>query len=373
LVASALDAAQRGDFAAAHRFAIASYLDGVEPHEAALRIDRPELLSRIEAAFAGLRQASDPGQSPSFAAVQRAAQAISALLSDAESGRKGKEAGSAAEAFLAALVIALREGLEVALLIAALLAFLRKSGQAALARSVHLGWMLSIPAGLLSFVLVGKLIDGAQRELAEGILTLVAAAILLSVTHFVLGAKEARHWLGFLRRRVEAAGQAHDERKQALWLVGIAFFAAFREALETALFYRALLLDAGPGGWRPVLSGIAVGLCALTLLVLFVGRIGRKLNPRPVMLISSGLLALLALVLTGHGIHSLQEAGYLAMTLVQLHGAAWTGLPSIGVYPTWQGLSGQAVMLALLLVPSLIEKLRTRPNPTGSLPQPTSA
>ena len=59
------------------------------------------------------------------------------------------------------------------------------------------------------------------------------------------------------------------------------------------LFYRALLLDAGPDGLRPVLLGIGLSVAILVALVLIVGRLGRKLNPRPVMLASSVLLAVL--------------------------------------------------------------------------------
>ena len=373
LIAEAMKSAERGDFTAAHRLAISAYLDGIEPHEAGLRIDRPELLPRIEAAFAALRQDSDPERQPSLSAMSREAQAISALLTDAEFGKSNL--GGAWKAFLASLIIALREGLEVALLIAALLAFLRKSGQAGLARSVHVGWLAAVPAGLLTFLLVGKLIDGARRELAEGVLTLFAATILLSVTHWVLGAKEARHWLGFLRKRVEAAKDS-GLGSQSLWLAGIAFFAAYREALETALFYRALLLDVGPQGLHQVLAGIAVGVAVLAVLVLVAGRVGKKLNPRPVMLASSGLLALLALALTGHGIHSLQEGGYLGMSLILSGGVPWSGLPSVGIYGTWQGIGAQLVVLALLVLPSLVEKLRATSPPGGassSLPHPSRA
>jgi high-affinity iron transporter len=382
MVSSALAAAEKGDFKQAHRLAIAAYLDGIEPHEATLRIERPELLSRIEGAFATLRQASDPGKQPSFSTMTREAKSIAVLLAEAEAGHGDKAQGGAAKAFIASLVIALREGLEVALLIAALLAFLRKSGQAALARSVHVGWLCSVPAGILTFALVGKLMDGASRELAEGVLTLVAAAILLSVTHFVLGAKEARHWLGFLRRRVEAVGQtatggsdgeAQEGRGQSLWLAGIAFLAAYREALETALFYRALLLDVGPAGFRPVLLGIVVGVLLLAVVVVVVGRLGRKLNPRPVMLASSALLALLALSLTGHGVHSLQEGGYLPMSLVMIGGAAFSGLPTLGVYGTWEGLAAQSLVLVLLFLPSLIEKLRSPRTGGAAFAAPTRA
>lgn len=370
LLTAVAEAAERGDYASAHKLAIAAYLDGIEPHEAALRVSQPESVRRIEAAFQELRQVTDSPSAPSAATVQAKVRATRALLADVE--RAGQ--GSQVKALAGALLIAVREGLEIALLIAALLAFLRKSGQAALARYVHLGWLLAVPAGLITFAAVGAVIDGARRELAEGILTLFAAAMLLTVTHWVLGARESKQWLGFLRKKVEAAGETGAGRGQILALVGIAFFAAYREALETVLFFRALMLQAGPGGQGQVLLGAGLGTLLMIGLVLVVGRIGKKLNPRPVMLASSVLLAALSLTLTGHGLHALQEGGYVRSTPVVIAGEAWSGLPSIGLYASWQGLALQALVLVLLLLPSLLDKLRaSKDENPPSFAQPTRA
>lgn len=353
-------AAARGDRAEAHRLAIAAYLDGIEPHEASLRVSNGDAVTRIEAAFMRLRQltgGSGPIDKAGAQAVAAQVQATDTLL--AEIGRS--QGASKTTGFLAALLIALREGLEVALLIAALLAFLRKSGQGHLTRVVHAGWMLAIPGGLLTFLLVGSLMDGARRELSEGVLTLVAAAILITMTHWVLGAKEAKHWLGFLRKRVEAAGQAGDKEPRVRWLsgqvlalLGLSFFAAYREAVETVLFFRALLLKVGPGAWHEVVLGAALGGAAMIGVVVVFQRVGKRLNPRPVMLASSVLLALLSLSLTGNGLHALQEGGYVGMTPI----GSWHGLPALGLYPTWQGVGLQGAVLLLLLVPSLLEWLR---------------
>lgn len=368
LLEQSIAAAQRGAFAEAHRLAVAAYLDGIEPHEASLRIEKPDLVVSLEAAFTTLRQATDPDRSPSVSAAQEARDQIVTLLATADGDRHGGSR-SMLKALLASLVIALREGLEVALLIAALLAFLRKSGQSQLSRSVHLGWMVSVPAGLLTFALIGQLIDGARRELAEGVISLLAAVVLITVTHWVLGAREAKNWLGFLRQRVEAA--ADKQSRQSLALFGIAFFAAYREALETVLFYRALLLDAGPGGWKPVLLGIAIATVLLVGLVLVVGRIGRKLNPRPVMLASSVLLAVLSVSLTGHGIHALQEGDFLRTSPLSFASSGWSALSFLGIYPNWQGLLAQLAVVGLLLFPSLIDRLRS--SGSGSAPPAKSA
>ncbi|HRI50268.1 MAG TPA: FTR1 family protein [Pseudomonadota bacterium] len=355
LLSEMLAAAAAGDTANAHRLAIAAYLEGIEPHEAGLRTQMPELLPRIEGAFMALRQLTEPTAGTlDRAELERRVQVATALLAQAEQGH-GK-ATSPVAAFIAALIIALREGLEVALLIAALLAFLRKSGQGQLARIVHLGWLLAIPAGIITFLAVGALVSGAQRELAEAVTTLLAAAILITMTHWIIGAKEARHWLGFLRRRVEAAGTA--KTGQALALLGLSFFAAYREAFETVLFFRALILDAGPQSLHLVAAGAASGSLIMVAVVLVVGRIGQKLNPRPVMLVSSAFLALLALSLTGHGIHSLQEGGYLRLSQVLVGGEPLDGLPSLGLYASWEGLLGQLAVVALLLLPWLLQRLR---------------
>ena len=355
-------AVERGDSDAAQRLAIAAYLDGVEPNEVSLRVEQPELLKRIESAFMGLRQAVDPKSGVVQAEVVRKIAEASALLVEAEKGTGGTVA-----AFVASLTIALREGLEVALLIAALLAFLRKSGQGHLTRLVHLGWVLAVPAGLLTFVAVGALLSGAQRELAEGIMTLLAAAILVTMTHWIIGAKEARHWLGFLRRRVEGAGE-QAELSQKLALVGLSFFAVYREAVEVVLFYRTLLVSAGPKGRSDVIWGAVLGVVVMFAVVLVVGRIGRKLNPRPVMLVSSALLAMLALVMTGNGIHALQEGGYVGATVIHLFGKEWSGLPVLGLYPTWQVVLGQVAVALLLVVPSLLERTRRRRESGATLP-----
>ena len=84
---------------------------------------------------------------------------------------------------------------------------------------------------------------------------------------------------------------------------------------------------------------------------------------------SSVLLALLSLSLTGHGIHSLQEGGYLTLTPIQLGaGEPWGGLPTLGLYASWQGVLAQLLVVALLLVPSLVQRLRGTSPPAQQPP-----
>lgn len=345
----------KGDAATAKRLAISAYLDGVEPNEARLRVEQPERLREIEAVFLALRQAipPEPPTAEDTQAIEKHMTKALALLAQAEEGSTGTVA-----AFLASFTIAVREGLEIALLIAALLAYLRKSGQAHMTQYVHVGWLLSIPAGVLTFLAVGALLTGAQRELAEGIMSLLAAVILITMTHWIIGAKEAQQWLGFLRRKIEtASGQTGALQK--FLLVSLSFLAVYREAVEVVLFYRTLLLSAGPSAKGEVLWGATLGVGVIFVVVFVVGKIGKRLNPRPVMLASGLLLLGLALAMTGNGVHALQEAGVLDATPIASWAERAFSVPMLGIYPTRQVLLAQVAVFVLVFLPSIAAKLST--------------
>ncbi len=327
------------DPARARELAVAAYLEGIEPHEAALRAREPALSERLEKTFLGLRTSIDGGLrgQPLRDEVARAQLIVDTVEERAE--------GGASVPFLAAFAIAVREGFELSLLLAALLAFLRRAGRTQDARYVHFGWMAAIPAGAATWFVVGAALSGARREVTEGVLTLVAAAMLLFVSHFVLGKMESRKWLKFLERRTMAAGGAAGSVGFALF--SVAFVAAFREAIEIVLFFKALLLDSTVGPW-PVAAGAAAGAGVLAVLVLVLGRLGRRLDPKPLMLVSSVILTALAISLVGQGVRALQEGGLVGLSSVPL-----PSLPTLGLYPTAQGLLAQLVVLAVVLAPTL--------------------
>src|SRR5205823_13657492 len=166
----------------------------------------------------------------------------------------------------------------------------RKSGHPESAPYVHVGWLLAVPAGLVTWFAVGAAVGGARRELTEGVLTLVAATMLLFVSHFVLGKLESQHWLAFLKKKTQA-------RSTQPWpLTMVAFVAAYREAIEIVLFFRALALDSPGRGWA-IATGALVGVVILGGVVVIMQQLGKRLNPRPVMLASGILLTALAIAL----------------------------------------------------------------------------
>jgi high-affinity iron transporter len=347
-----LAAYRKGDQDAARRAFISAYLDGVEPHEAALRARDGALVAELESTMLALRSAAAQGvPEPQLeAAVTHARE----LVSRAEHGR-----ADASTAFVGALMIALREGVEIVLLVAALLGLVRKRGQPELVKFVHAGWLLAVPAGLATFWAAESVLSGMQRELAEGIASLLAALVLLGVTHWLLGQLGAKRWAGFLAKRV---GAAVSSRRAALGVLSLSFVAAYREAFEVVLFFQALTRDAGSA--KQVWFGAAAGLVLLCAFALVLLRVGQRLRPAPFMLVSSLCLSLLCFVMVGKGVHALQEAAALSLTLVPVPDAPW-----LGIYGSVESLVAQGLLTCMLLFSALWPKLNARRD-KGELPAP---
>lgn len=339
-----LAAYRAGDVAGARQAFVSAYLDGFEPYEAAIGARDAELVREVEAEMLALRQGLGAGVTADDLGARVGSLVL--LLDRAEQGD-----GEGSTAFAAAFTIALREGFEIALLVGALLALVRRRGSVRLVRYVHAGWLLAIPAGFLTWLLAAELLGGLQRELAEGIAALVAAVVLLGVTHWLFGQLTARRFMGFLGERFE---RAFLGRAASVGVLSLAFVAAYREAFEIVLFFQALLLDVGERTGL-VWLGAASGLGVLIAVTYGLRRIGQRLPARAFMLFSSGLLSLLAWILVGKGVRAFQEAAVLP-----IHSVSLPDIEFFGFYGTVEGLLAQAAMFALLAASALWPLLRRR-------------
>jgi hypothetical protein len=141
---------------------------------------------------------------------------------------------------VAAFVIYFREGVEAALLVGALLAGVRRLGRANAVRFIHAGWIAALPAGVATWWLTARVIaiSSDARELVEAAVALLAAAVLFSVSFWMISKVESRHWMAYLKRRLEGLSG-----RNVLLLSGLSFLAVYREAAETVLFTQALILE----------------------------------------------------------------------------------------------------------------------------------
>jgi high-affinity iron transporter len=269
------------------------------------------------------------------------------------------EGGRRSIPFAASLVIFLREGIEAALLVAALLAGLRRMGRADAARYVHTGWVLAIPAGFATWWALERLIAvGAERrELMEAVVGLLAAAVLFSVSFWMISKAESRQWMGYLQ------GQLRENlsRGRLLTLSGLAFLAVYREAAETVLFTQALLLDA-EGRRAQVLWGALAGLLLAAGAAWLLNRTVRRLPLGPFFAVSSILLCALAISFTGSGIYELVAAGYLRPRPVPFPEVPW-----LGIHPDLTGLVVQLLIVLVIAAAGLVTLWR-RPVENGRVP-----
>jgi high-affinity iron transporter len=351
-LAESLAAFERGDRAAALDLATAAYLDGFEPVEAALDAVDGALRVGIEEEFVRYRAALR-ANAPEAAAQ---AEGLAASLARAEAALDGDGLGPTA-VFLGALTILAREGLEAVLLVVAILGVLGRAGRSDAARWVHAGWIAALVAGFATWWIATHVVamSGARREVIEGVSALSAAAILFYVSYWLLSKTEAARWQSFLDERLRAA----LGRGSLATLALLSFVAVYRECFETVLFLQALAAQADPAGRRALGLGLGAGVVLLAVLSVVVFRFGQRLPLRRFFAASSLLLYALAIVLAGHGVAALQEAGWLPATPVSLFRFEWLGL-----YPTLEGIALQAAMIvaALFATPLIVGSFGREPK-----------
>ena len=246
--------------------------------------------------------------------------------------------GAAAGTALQAGLIVLREGIEAMLVISALVAYLRRSGQHGHVVAVGWGVGLAVLASLATAWGFAVLLaaNGALREVIEGVCLLAAAALLAWVSLWVYSRREAVHWQQYLRERVDAA-VATDS---AWAMVLTAFLAVYREGAETVLFLQALAGGSGAGG--AVAAGALAAGGVLAALWFVFARYALRLPVKPFFTATALLLFVLAVVFAGKGVLELQVAGWMAMTRI----AGVPEWPQFGVFPTVETLSAQGAVLA---------------------------
>ena len=212
----------------------------------------------------------------------------------------------------AVLLITVRETLEAALIISVILGVLQKSGRENEKKFVWIGLIASILASIGLGVLLqalGIAFEGALEEAFEGIIMLIAAAV---ITWVILWFRQQANVVQSLENDVNAS--VHGASGWAIFT--IVFLSVFREGVELILILTATSYTVGVAG---TLSGLVIGfLIALAIAyLLFNGLI--RLNLKAFFQVTTILLVLFAAGLVAYGIHELNEVGW---------------IPSI-IYPVW--------------------------------------
>ncbi|NIH78577.1 iron uptake transporter permease EfeU [Amycolatopsis viridis] len=204
------------------------------------------------------------------------------------------------------LLIGLREGLEAALVVSILVAFLVRTDRrsalrwvwpgiaAAVVLSVGVGAVLTFTTAQLSF---------EQQELLGGSLSIVAVGFVTAMIFWMR--KASKSIAAELRGKMDNALAIGP-----LAVLLLSFLAVGREGLETAVFFYAAVQSAQGGTTEPLI-GFAVGIAVAIALAYGLYRGAIRFNLGKFFTITGVLLVFVAAGVLGYGLHDLQEAGFL--------------------------------------------------------------
>ncbi|ACS99676.1 FTR1 family iron permease [Paenibacillus sp. JDR-2] len=251
-------------------------------------------------------------------------------------------------------MILLREGLEAILVLAALLAYLKRTDNQSknvwVWSGVWTGLLLSIALAVLLTTVIAEATAGSAREAMEGITGLVSVLLMLSVGNWLHKKSNLQAWNKFIDDRMGNA-----LAKGSLWsLFIVSGLAILREGAETTIFYIGMA-----GSIDPVQMILGIGVTFLLLLIIgfAIIRFSAKLPIRPFFLTASALIYYLVVRFLGESIHSLQVASWLPAHSSE----SLATIGFLGVYPTWETTIPQLFVLAVILTRIGIVQLRKVP------------
>lgn len=258
---------------------------------------------------------------------------------------------------VATFIIGLREGVEAALIVGMIAAYLTRRGRRDTLRQVWLGVGAAVAVSLA--VGIGlQLASAALPERGNEIFATVIGAVAIGVVTYM--AVWMRQHARGLKAELEGAAGRALERGSAFGLVAMAFFAVLREGFETAVFLVAIFQNSADTG--PAALGALLGLLAAVALGYGLYSGGVRLDIGTFFRITGVVLVLVAAGLLVNTLGSAAEADLIGFGQGQALdlsavvrpgsplGALLTGVLGLQSYPTVL----QTVAWLAYLVPMLI-------------------
>lgn len=214
-------------------------------------------------------------------------------------------------------VIALREGIEAALIVGIILGYLKKVGAETLAKPVYYGVGLGVLASIGVagiFLLLRVEFEGKYEQLFEGITMLVAAVILTTMILWMRN--NSKTFSEDMREKVETA----LTKRQSYGLASLAFVSILREGIETVLFLGSASFTSS-GVQLLVGGGLGLGLAVLIGVAIM--KYSVRLDLHTFFNVTGILLILFAAGLVGRSILEFQEAGVIAPVIEHVYDINW--------------------------------------------------
>ncbi|HVU73013.1 MAG TPA: iron uptake transporter permease EfeU [Mycobacteriales bacterium] len=236
---------------------------------------------------------------------------------------------------LATFVIGLREGLEAALIVGIIAAFLKQQGRSDALRQVWTGVGIALAICIGVGVALKVLDDDLPQREQEGLETVIGLLAVSMVTYMIIWMK--RHSRD-LKRDLEGAAGSALARNSTRALVLMAFLAVMREGIETAVFliaaFNASTNASSAGG------GALLGVVLASILGLAIYRGGVSLNLSKFFRITGLVLVLVAAGLVATAAHTAHEATWLNAGQGRAFDLTWLVRPGTPVSSLFTGVLG---------------------------------
>jgi len=232
-------------------------------------------------------------------------------------------------------VIGLREGLEAALIVSIVAAFLNRQGQRQALRYVWLGVAIAVVLCTAAGVALQLLDEQLPQQGQEQLETIIGVCAVLIVSLMIFWMR--RNAAG-LRGEIERSAAAALATGSVAGLVAMAFFAVLREGLETAVF----LLAAFQASSNPLTAGLGAVLGILTAVVIGAGlyRGGIRINLARFFKVTAVFLVLIAAGLLASAVHTGHEGGWINSLQGQALDLSWLVVPGTVTSSLLTGMLG---------------------------------
>jgi high-affinity iron transporter len=258
---------------------------------------------------------------------------------------------------LPTFVIGLREGLEAALIVGIIAAFLAQQGRRDALRQVWLGVAVAVVICIGIAVALQAISSDLPQRGQEGLETVVGVLAVGMVTYMIIFMRRnARN----LKGELEGAAASALASGSARALAAMAFLAVLREGFETAVFLLATFDASGDAAtsWLGAVIGILLAVAA----GYGIYRGGVRLNLARFFLITGLVLVVIAAGLLMTAFHTASEAGWLTAGQAQAFDLSWlvrpgtpvssllTGVLGIQPFPAWIEVAAWLAYLVPMIV-----------------------
>lgn len=246
-------------------------------------------------------------------------------------------------------LILLREGLEALLIILALVSFLDKLGQKKMRKWIYLGALVGVLVSALAAILMSTIFNSAMvdsnRELMEGYVGLLAAAMMIGVGIWLHSKSSVSSWNRYITKQIGNA----ISRGSVFAMAAISFLSVFREGAETIVFYAGI---APKMETSKFVLGIVVAVLILIIFAIVLFKASEKIPIHKFFAVATVLIYALAFKIIGVSLHTLQLMDTVSTTIVE----GFPVISFIGFYPTVETIIGQAFLLVLILAAIIYKK-----------------